>query len=422
MTSRPSRSSARGLAGLLAPITVLLLCAVAGCGGGGTADEPELAPLGSAPPPPGTPVAVMIWAPQSTASGVSFPDLPLIGQAFADLTNSQGGVNGRPLEVINCDEAGEVDGAKRCAQQAVTRKVLAVVGSYSTHASAYMPVLEAAGIPYLGGAALSDEDLTSPVAFPITGGPSLMVAGAARLAAMQGCRRVSLVRQDTVQVPLLERYAQAGLATGGATMTSVTEIPSGPVSVDDEVTTATRGSDCIVMATGEEGTQRFIAAYQQRDATQQLYIVGGGQSAGVAAQFPDIAPRTFLTDSVAPAANGAWQRYRDAVARSPRPAQIDATGTVQRQTWAAFEVFLQVSRQLTSFDAPAVVASLRDSTAVDTGGLVPALDFTAAAKPRGTRRLFNPTVTYQRFEDGRYTELRPGFEDLSSVLAAARGG
>lgn len=404
---------------LTAVTTVLAL--TAGCGGGGTTDGPDLAPLGTAPPPPGMPVGVMIWAPQNTATGISFPDLPLIGQAFADLVNTQGGVNGRPLRVVGCDELGTADGAIRCAQQAVAQKVLAVVGSYSTHASAYLPVLKAAGIPYLGGAPLSEADLTDPTSFPITGGPSLMVAGAARLASTQGCHRVALVHQDVVQAPTLERYARAGLAAGGADMAAVTDLPSGPVSVDDEVTRATTGSDCIVLATGEEGTQRFLASYQQRGATQRLYLLGSGQPMGVAAQYPDIAPRTFVVDALAPAANGAWDRFRDAVARSPRPAEIDATGTLQRQTWAAFEVFLQVARQLTRFDAAAMTASLRESSAVDTGGLVPALDFTAPSRLPGLVRLFNPTVTYQRFDDGRYTELHPGFDDLSTLLTAAAG-
>jgi len=406
---------------LMALVAAILLGLSAGCGGGRTTDGPDLAPLGTAPPPPGMPVGVMVWAPQNTATGPSFPDLPLIGQAFADLVNTQGGVNGRPLHVITCDELGTADGATRCAREAAERKVLAVVGSYSSHASAYLRVLEAAGIPYLGGAPLSDADLTSPAAFPITGGPSLMVAGAAKLAATHGCRRVALVRQDVIGVPMLERYARAGLAAGGAALAAVTELPSGPVAVDDVVTRATTDSDCVVLATDQEGTQRFLAAYQQRGATQQLFILGGGQSTGVAAQFPDIAPRTFVIDAVAPAANGAWDRYRDAVARSPHAADVDTAGTLQRQTWAAFEVFLQVARQLTRFDAAAMTASLRESAAVDTGGLVPSLNFAAPGRLPGLGRLFNPTVTYQRFDDGRYTELHPGFEDLSTVLAAAAG-
>jgi len=400
-------------------LVALVAGLLAGCGGAGAPEGPDLAPLGTAPPPPGMPVAVMIWAPGNTATGASLPDLPLIGAAFADLINTQGGVNGRPLDVIACDELGTADGAAGCARQAVGRRVLAVVGSYSAHASAYLPVLEAAGIPYLGGVPLSDGDLTSTAAYPITGGPSLMAAGAARLAVRQGCRRVGLVRQDGSRAPMLERYVRAALAAGGAALTSVTELPAGPVPVDDEVARTTAGSDCIVLATGEEGTQRFLAAYQQRGATQQLYIVGGGQPTMVTAQFPDIAPRTFVVDSVAPAGNGAWDRYRDAVARSPQASRIDVGGTNQRQTWAAFEVFLQVARELTRFDSAAMTASLRESAAVDTGGLVPQLNFTSPSPLPGPARLFNPTVTYQRFDDGRYTELRPGFDDLSAVLASA---
>lgn len=399
----------------------LVVVALSGCGGAGTSDGPDLSPLGTAPPPPGMPVAVMLWAPRNTAGGVSLPDLPVIGQAFADLVNTQGGVNGRPLTVISCDEGGTADGATRCAEEAVDRHVLAVVGSYSTHAAAYLPVLEAAGIPYLGGAPLSDDDLSSPAAYPVTGGPSMLVAGASKLAATQGCHRVALVHQDTVQVPMLERYARAGLAAGGAAMTSVTELPGAPLPVDDQVTRATAGSDCIVLATGEEGTQRFATAYQQREATQPLYIVGGSQPVGFAAQFPDIAPRTFIIDSVAPAANGAWQRYRDAVARAPGSAQIEVGGTAQRQTWVAFEVFLQVARELTRFDAAAMTAALHDGDAVDTGGLVPTLNFTAPGRVPALRRLFNLTVTYQGFDDDRYTELHPGFDDLRSVLATATG-
>jgi hypothetical protein len=420
MTVRAPWPLSRVRTGALACVTALLCGVLAGCGGTGTSDDPELAPLGASPPPPGAPVKVMIWAPQVTVSATAFPDLPWVAQAFADLINTQGGVNGRPLIVINCDESGAADGAARCGNEAVAQKVLAVVGSYSAFARAYLPPLEVAGIPYLGGAPISPEDLTSPVAFPITGGSPLLVAGAARLAAMQGCRRVSLVQQEAAG-PTLEQYARAGLATSGAVLTSVTEVPSVPRPLADQVSSATKDSDCVVLATSDQGTQRFLAAYQQQGATQQLYTLGIGQTDSMAAQFPEISPHTFRTDSMAPLVNGAWRRYREALARFPRGTDIDIGGTAQRRTWAAFEVFLQVARQLTRFDSPAMMASLRGSTAVDTGGLVPALNFTRENGLPGMARLFNTTLTYQRFEDGRFIELRPGFQDLSAVLAATVG-
>ena len=400
-------------------ITCVILCwLLAGCAGAGTADGPELAPLGSAPPPPGSPVRVMIWAPQATVSSTAYPDLPWIAQAFADLINTQGGVNGRPLVVINCDEEGEPAGAARCAQEAVSQRVLAVVGSYSAYPREYLPVLERAGIPYLGGAAVGPDDLTSPIAFPITGGPSLLVLGAARLAAMQGCRRVSLVEQESPG-STLERSARAGLAAEGAVLTARTSLTGMPGPLTEQVDTATRDSGCVLLAAGDQGTQRFLAAFQQQGGRQQLYTLGGAQNEALAAQFPELSARTFRTDALAPLVNGSWRRYRDAVARLPRGEQIDVGGTAQRRTWAAFEVFLQVARGLTRFDTASMLNGLRSAAAVDTGGLVPALNFTGNRPLPGLERLFNSTVTYQRFEDGRFVELRPGFQDLGGALATA---
>jgi ABC-type branched-subunit amino acid transport system substrate-binding protein len=407
-------------AAVLTCVAALVGGLLAGCAGSSTEDGPELAPLGSAPPPPGAPVRVMIWAPQSTVATMAYPDLPWIATAFADLINTQGGVNGRPLVVINCDEGGEPAGATRCAEEAVSQRVLAVVGSYSAYPRAYLPVLERAGIPYIGGAAVGPEELTSAISFPITGGQSLLVLGAARLAAMQGCRRVSLVEQEGPGAGL-ERPARAGLAADGAVLTARTTLPGMPGPLTEQVATATRDSDCVLLAAGDQGTQRFLAAFQQQGGDQQLYTLGAAQNEGMAAQFPDLSPHTFRTDSLAPLVNGAWRRYRDAVARAPRGEQIDVGGTAQRRTWAAFEVFLQVARGLTRFDTPSMLAALRGSTAVDTGGLVPALDFTRNRPLPGLERLFNATVTYQRFDDGRFVELRPGFQDLAGVLSTPAG-
>lgn len=404
----------------LATCVVLIGALLTGCGSTGVTDGTELAPLGSAPPPPGAPVRVMIWAPQSTVSTTAYPDLPLIASAFAELINTRGGVNGRPLVVINCDEGGEAAGAARCAKEAVSERVLAVVGSFSAHAREYLPVLERAGIPYLGGAPNSPADLTSPIAFPITGGTAQLVIGSARLAVMQGCRRLALVEQQDPTWPTLEPAVRAGLA-GGAVVTVRTTVSGMPGPLTDQVAAATRDSDCVLLAAGDQGTQRFLAAFQQQGGRQQLYTLGSAQNEGMAAQFPDLSSRTFRTDALAPLVNGAWRRYRDAVARQPRGATVDIGGTAQRRTWAAFEVFLQVARTLTRFDTASMLAGLRVDAAVDTGGLVPALNFTRDRPLPGLGRLFNSTVTYQRFDDGRFVELRPGFQELAPVLGTPTG-
>ncbi len=420
MRSRPRRAFGRSRIGVLSLALACAAVTLAGCGGiNRTEDGPTLSPLSSAPPPPGAPVKVMTWAPESTTTAMAFPDVPIVAQAFADTINARGGVNGRPLVVISCDERGDAGAAADCARQAVQQKVLAVVGSYSQNGAAFLPILESAGIPYLSGAPQSAEDLTSPMSFPVTGGVITLVAGASGLASMQGCKKVSLVRQDTIAIPDLGRYATAGLATGGAALTATAVIPSGPGPINAQVGDATRDSDCILLITGDQATQRFLAAYQQQGGAQQLFTVGGGQSVEISAQYPDISARMYLTDTLSSAGNGVWRAYRDAMAQNSRGTQVDVGGTVQRRTWVSFEAFLQVARQLTVFNAASMLAALRVADNVDTGGLVPSLNFVRPNALPGLTRLLNPTVTYQRFVDGKLTEFRPGFQDTTPVLIAA---
>ncbi len=75
----------------------------------------------------------------------------LIGIRYAiKKINSQGGVLGRPMELIEYDNRGTQLGSKAAAQQAVRDNVVAVVGpSWSSHSLAAAPVLQEAGVVML---------------------------------------------------------------------------------------------------------------------------------------------------------------------------------------------------------------------------------------------------------------------------------
>lgn len=414
MTVRPRRPRRAVIGFLLTAVMVTVGCADGT--GSGTSRTP-LSPLSSAPPLAGAPVKVMTWGSTATTSAVAFPDLPAIGQAFADTLNAQGGINGRPLQVIACDERGEPEAAEKCARRAVDEGVVAVVGAFSLHGDRYQPVLQAAGIAYLGGAPMSPADLTSPVSFPVAGGIGLEVLGAARMAADRGCERVALIRQGVVTTELLDAFAAAGLATSGMSLSSVVVLPPGPDALTPQVAEATRDSDCLVIVSAEQNTQRVLAAYQELGATQRLFTVGGGHSARVAAQFPEIGARTYRADALPPISNTVWREYLEAIARSPRAATVEVEGTLQRLTWASYEVFARVARELTNVTAESMLAALRSTTELDTDGLTPSLTFTEELPVPGLNRFFNTQLSFQRFSDGRFVGLEPGFVDLRTELA-----
>ena len=143
--------------------------------------------------PTGTPISVMTWAPQNTKA-TNMPGMPATAEAYARMINDHGGINGHPLKVLTCDEHNDSVRAARCAQQAVDAHVVAVIGSYSQYGQSFMPTLEFAGIPYIGGIPVSTQSVTSPNSFQWSGGTwGATVAFADHAAHQQKAKRVSIV-------------------------------------------------------------------------------------------------------------------------------------------------------------------------------------------------------------------------------------
>ncbi|GAA3302193.1 hypothetical protein GCM10020295_47320 [Streptomyces cinereospinus] len=148
----------------------LLACAslAAGCGivpgfAGGVGDGP---------------ITVMTWAPQDT-NATNKPGMPALALAYARHVNASGGINGRELKVVICNDRNDSVDAARCARRAVEEKVVAVVGSYSQFTDTFFPILEGAGIPYIGGYGITNAEFTSPLSYPVNGGqPALLAASA----------------------------------------------------------------------------------------------------------------------------------------------------------------------------------------------------------------------------------------------------
>lgn len=151
----------QGLAKRLVRATTLAACAslVAGCGAipgttGGSGD-------GS--------VTVMTWAPEKTAA-TNKPGMPAMAKAYARWVNANGGINGHELKILTCNDRNQTVTAAKCARRAADENVVAVVGSYSQHGRSFLAPLESAGIPYIGGYGVTDDEFASALSYPVNGG------------------------------------------------------------------------------------------------------------------------------------------------------------------------------------------------------------------------------------------------------------
>ncbi|MEC7175118.1 MAG: ABC transporter substrate-binding protein, partial [Actinomycetota bacterium] len=118
------------------------------CGSDDSADEPaeeeaateEVAeePAAEEPAaeePTGDPIKVMTVT-TLNANGPTYENIKIAAEIAADHIKSNGGINGRPLEVIVCDEQFDPAIAATCARDAVAEDVVSVVGSFTYFAEA----------------------------------------------------------------------------------------------------------------------------------------------------------------------------------------------------------------------------------------------------------------------------------------------
>ncbi len=88
----------------------------------------------------------MTWAPWDT-SATNKPGMPAMATAYAKWINKHGGINGRKLKVLTCNDHNTNVSAAKCAREAVAKNVVAVVGSYSEFSDSFFAPLEGAETP-----------------------------------------------------------------------------------------------------------------------------------------------------------------------------------------------------------------------------------------------------------------------------------
>jgi branched-chain amino acid transport system substrate-binding protein len=155
----------------LAVALAATLLAAACSGGGGDEDGPG-----------GDPIVVGFINQEQAAVG-SFPEVRADAEAAVRYVNRElDGVGGRPLKLETCATDGTPESSQACANQLRLKEPVAVIGGVDLGAAASIPVLDAAGIPYIGGSPSLGDELTATDAFMLTGGVAADLLGQAQYA------------------------------------------------------------------------------------------------------------------------------------------------------------------------------------------------------------------------------------------------
>jgi ABC-type branched-subunit amino acid transport system substrate-binding protein len=429
-TTRPgSRSSLVGVALL---ITVALVAAACGDDDDGAQPEAE----GEEPTreeATGEPITVMTIGTLGTAEGAT-TSIEQTALAYEGWINANGGLGpeGRPLEVIFCNDQDSPEGARECANEAVEEGVVAVVGGYSIQGSfEILPVLEQASIPWIGLGLLGGGVETSPMSYPIAGGSITEWMAIGQEVGRQGCETSGVIRWVAGPGVEAEAYYGHGLATEGGQIGPVAPVGFDATDLVPAVATASDGVDCMmfgmspeqgaltVRAAQELGVEVPLAFYPDAVTEQSVEETGGADSpanGGTSASWFPAADQPI------------WDEAKEAVEEyASDPDVVTFTDNFNFQiTWVAFKAFENILGSMEStegLDGPALIEHLNSGQSFETGGFTRAVQFVEnipVQVPGGEEatRIFNPYVVMLTIEDGVYRCLDEDceFRDITDLM------
>ncbi|MFE7775859.1 ABC transporter substrate-binding protein [Streptomyces sp. NPDC057445] len=375
------------------------------------------------------PVTVMTFAPDETKA-TNMPGMPAMAQAYARYVNSRGGIDGHELRILTCNEHNSPAGAAACARRAAKENAAAVVGSYSQHGRAFMAPLEAAGIPYIGGFGVSEEEFTSYLSYPVNGGQAALLAGNGRQLS-NSCRKVSLVRPDTVTGDDLPLLLNAGLSEGrGKPSTDIKAAEDSTeytAKAEEALNDAGNADGCVTAVLGER-TETFFDSFRRlRDSEGEdvrissvLSSVGQpliDRTGGANGPFEG----AYMTGWYPDAGDTRWGIMRDVIREHAfGDNRIDAADAGVQTTWIAYTVLRKVIESLhrPEITPGAVAHALDGGVRVDTGGLTPTLRwrFEDMLGTPGFPRVVNRSVTFQVVREGRLVAQKQGFVDVTTTM------
>ncbi|WP_030787687.1 ABC transporter substrate-binding protein [Streptomyces sp. NRRL S-920] len=409
---RPSKTAV--LAAAAAACTSL----IAGCGvipgtTGGSRDDP---------------ITVMTWAPEKTKA-TNKPGVPAMAQAYARWVNAHGGIDGRELKVLTCNDHNDPVGAAGCAREAVDEDVVAVVGAYSQHGRSFLAPLELAGIPYIGGYGITDDEFSSPLSYPVNGGEPALLAGNGRQLAAR-CDRVALVRPDTLAGDELPKLLNSGLRDGHHKPVADIRAPEDGTDLTPQAEQALKhaGAEhgCVTAALGARTDTFYDSFRRTKDDYPPVRI-----SSVLGSVDQSLVDRTggasgpyegaYVTGWYPPAGDPRWSEMRKVIREQAfGDNRVDPADAGVQTTWIAYTVLKQVVESLDGGEVSALSLrrALDGGLRVGTGGLTPTLrwrfeDLIAASE---FPRLINSGVTFQVVRDGKFVPARKGFVDVEQTL------
>jgi branched-chain amino acid transport system substrate-binding protein len=164
-----------------------------------------------ATPASGTPLSIFYFDEEGASAAASSPESYQAAEAAVDYVNKNlGGVKGRPLSLTHCASLGTPDSAINCGNEAVSDKPDVVIKGVDVAGGSAVPIVTAAGLPYVTLNAGSPDEVSHKLAFSLTSGFAAQFAPVAAYAKTKGYKSVGVIFTNVqpLSTPLDGPFAQ----------------------------------------------------------------------------------------------------------------------------------------------------------------------------------------------------------------------
>tara|TARA_R110000772_G_scaffold207017_5_gene317597 strand:+ start:3096 stop:4250 length:1155 start_codon:yes stop_codon:yes gene_type:complete len=346
-----------------------------------------------------------------TANTTPVPEMLTGVESAIKRVNKNGGVNGKQLKLIICDDKADPNEAAKCARQAVREGVAASVGSNSNFSEAILPVLERGNIASIGQLPITAGDFSARNSFPLQSGSPGMIAGASRQIAEQGTKALRLVAVDSPAGSLNERFASAALAGSDTKILGLTLVPIEAPDYASYVAAAARDADGMVIGMNSDQAGRFLQALHLSGKKIPVALTVGAVPPAMVKRLGPAAEGLLVSAPFRPIETGGKsnaQFQADMKAHAP-----DGELNVFSQGgWLAAETFVRAMEQqeVTDFSSKSVLSAMSKLEGLDTGDMIPPLTTTKEfAAPYN--RLFINKVMFARIRGGKLELVDDAWHD-----------
>jgi branched-chain amino acid transport system substrate-binding protein len=276
-------------------------------------------------------------------------------RSYFDLVNSQGGVNGYKLRLIDCDSKYDPSSAHQCAQKLLHEGVLAIVGWLSLSGEqTETKYLTGQGVPIIGGLGVPAE-YESPLSFPTT--PSLVTAGTAlgTRAGEIGLKKPGVIFLNANFIQPVESSFLAAMKRHGITPVDVEQVDATKADYTDIVLKfEAKGAQSVAAFVDPFSYARLFQAMERQNWHKP--ILGGGldkasanrqynQGCGSACAVYGAYSATPVLEFADHTSTPAIRQYLGAV-HTFYPGQYGALDVYTTYQWLAAEVFTQAIKNL----------------------------------------------------------------------------